>query len=132
MRPTTLSLYLFFLVALPVFAGNEAVLRTIAAHSTNPEGCERQQLLSYLKHEDVRVRSAALDLLELVTGSDFGLDPWLQPSDVPAEVQAALAEWAAAEELVGDVAKAPEPAHLADAVVLLRSADPDTQRRICL
>lgn len=132
MRPTTLPLYLFFLVALPVFAGNEAVLRTIAAHSTNPEGCERQQLLSYLKHEDVRVRSAALDLLELVTGSDFGLDSWLQPSDVPAEVQAALAEWAAAEELVGDVAKAPEPAQLADAVVLLRSADPDTQRRICL
>lgn len=132
MRPTTLPLCLFFLVSVPVFAGSEAALRSIAAHGSNPEGCERQQLLNYLKHEDVRVRSAALDLLELVTGRDFGLDPWLQPAALPAEVQAALAEWAAAEELVGDVAKAPEPAQLADAVVLLRTADPDTQRRICL
>ena len=38
------------------------------------------------------MRSAALDLLELVTGRDFGLDPWLQPTEVPADVQAALAQ----------------------------------------
>lgn len=132
MRPTTLPFCLLYLAALPVIAGNEAVLRSIAAHNVNPEGCERRELLGYLKHEDVRVRSAALDLLELVTGRDFGLDPWLQPTEVPDDVQAALAEWAAAEELVGDEAKAPEPAQLADAVVLLRAADPDTQRRICL
>ena len=132
MRPTTLPFCLLYLAALPVIAGNEAVLRSIAAHNVNPEGCERRELLGYLKHEDVRVRSAALDLLELVTGRDFGLDPWVLPADVPADVQSALAEWAAAEELVGDVAKAPEPVQLADAVVLLRAADPDTQRRICL
>lgn len=132
MRPTTLPLCLFILTSLPVIAGNEVALQSIAAHSSNPEGCERRELLGYLKHEDVRVRSAALDLLELVTGRDFGLDPWLQPADVPESVQTALAEWAAAEELVGDVVKAPEPAQLADAVVLLRAADPDTQRRICL
>ena len=39
--------------------------------------------------------------------------------DVPQAVQQALHEWAAAEELVGDAALAPEPAQLADAVVLL-------------
>ena len=132
MRLTTLPFCLFVLAALPVTADSDAVLRSIAAHHANPEGCERRELLGYLKHDDVRVRSAALDLLELVTGRDFGLDPWLKPVEVPENVQAALAEWAAAEELVGDVAKAPEPAQLADAVVLLRAADPDTQRRICL
>jgi hypothetical protein len=97
MRPTTLPFCLFYLAALPVIAGNEAVLRSIAAHNAAPEGCERRELLGYLKHEDVRVRSAALDLLERVTGRDFGLDPWLQPTEVPDDVQAALAEWAAAE-----------------------------------
>ena len=132
MRPTTLLYALALVALLPPVAGSAADLRRISALMSSPESCERQTLLDFLRHDDVRVRSAALDLLETVTGRDFGLDPWLPPAEVPQAVQQALSEWAAAEELVGDAAKAPEPAQLADAVVLLRAADPDTQRRICL
>ncbi len=133
MHPTTLLCGLALLTSVTAVAADSATgLKWIASQLNSPEACERRALLGYLRHEDVRVRSAALDLLETVTGRDFGIDPWLAPADVPQEVQQALNEWAAAEELVGDAVKAPEPQQLADAVVLLRSTDPDTQRRVCL
>lgn len=133
MHPTTLLCGLALLSPVTATAadGNSG-LKWIAAQQSSPESCERRVLLGYLQHEDVRVRSAALDLLESVIGHDFGIDPWLPPDEVPPEVQKALNEWVAAEELVGDAAKAPAPQQLADAVVLLRSTDPDTQRRVCL
>lgn len=132
MRPTTLILPLFACQLLLHPAGASEELRRIASWSAAPESCVRRELLEHIRHEDVRVRSAALDLLELITGRDFGLDPWLPPSEVPADVRRALDEWAAVDELVGDVARAPEPGQVREAVVLLRSADPDTQRRVCL
>ncbi len=131
MRPTTLLSPLILTMLLHSVCGAADDLRSISALMSNPESCERRVLLDYLRHDDVRVRSAALDLLEMVTGRDFGLDPWLPPAEVPQTVQQELTEWATAEELIGELVKAPEPAQLADTVVLLRTADPDTQRRIC-
>ena len=132
MRPTTLLLHLFVCQLLLYPAGASEELRRIASWAAAPESCVRRELMEHIRHEDVRVRSAALDLLELITGRDFGLDPWLPPSEVPEAVQRALDEWAAVDELVGDVARRPEPEQVLEAVVLLRSADPDTQRRVCL
>lgn len=100
--------------------------------ANNPDGCERPLLLQYLRHEDVRVRSAALDLLESVTGKDFGLDPWLPPAKVPQNVQQELEAWSRAGDSLGSAGQPPTPEQLADAIALLRTADPDTQRRICL
>lgn len=107
-------------------------LRAIAEWQKAPDLCERRLLVQKLQHEDVRVRSAALDLLEEVTGRDFGLDPWLLPADVPQEVQKALAEWAALDEMLGADAAPPSAEQVRESVALLRSADPDTRRRICL
>lgn len=132
MTPATLRYSVALLPLLLPMAGGAEPLREIAAWSQAPESCERQELVQYLRHENVRVRSAALDLLELITGRDFGLDPWLPPAEVPEAVQKALAEWAAAEEMAGNPAVAPEAGQLAATVALLRTADPDTQRRICL
>lgn len=70
-------------------------LQQIAIWTANPESCERAALLELLKNKDVRVRSAALDLLESVTGKDFGLDPWVAPNKVPHEVQQALVDFLA-------------------------------------
>jgi len=100
--------------------------------ANDPASCERPLLLQYLRHEDVRVRSAALDLLESVTGKDFGLDPWLSPAEVPQNVQEELEAWSRAGDSLGSAGQPPTPEQLADAIALLRTADPDTQRRICL
>ena len=131
MPTTRITPYICLPLLLAVAAGAEP-LREIAAWSRAPESCERRALVQHLSHEDVRVRSAALDLLELITGRDFGLDPWLAPADVPADVRKSLEEWSKAEELAGDMATAPDTAQLAATVSLLRTADPDTQRRLCL
>ena len=113
-------------------AADVAPLKQIANWTRNPEACERAVLLTYLRSNDVRVRSAALDLLESVTGKDFGLDPWLAPAAVPAEVQQALQQWAEVESKLGAPATAPDAAKLQEAVAVLRSADADTMRRVCL
>ncbi len=130
--PSTRITSLIYLPLLLTIASGAEPLREIAAWQRSPESCERRALLQHLRHEDVRVRSAALDLLEFITGRDFGLDPWLAPAEVPEEVQRALEEWSAVEESAGDAATAPEPEQLAATVALLRTADPDTQRRLCL
>lgn len=129
MKPATR--YLLLPLLLTVATGAEP-LREISTWTRQPETCERRALLQYLRHDDVRVRSAALDLLEFLTGKDFGLDPWLVPADVPQPVQKELDTWAAAEEMAGDPATAPDAARLNTTVALLRTADPDTQRRLCL
>ena len=102
MPTTRITPYICLPLLLAVAAGAEP-LREIAAWSRAPESCERRALVQHLSHEDVRVRSAALDLLELITGRDFGLDPWLAPADVPADVRKSLEEWSKAEELAGKV-----------------------------
>ncbi len=107
-------------------------LQQIAIWTANPESCERAALLELLKNKDVRVRSAALDLLESVTGKDFGLDPWVAPNKVPHEVQQALQEWAAVDSMLGDSSVAPSEEQLRDAIAVLKNADPDTMRRLCV
>lgn len=107
-------------------------LEELSHWDKNLDTCERTALLQYLGHEDIRVRSAARDLLESVTGKDFGLDPWLEPQQVPRQVRVQLEEWAHAGESLGSAAQEPTPAQLQEAIILLRTADPDTQRRICL
>ncbi len=109
-----------------------APLQRLSAWEKQPETCQRAELLGYLRDEDVRVRSAALDLLESVTGRDFGLDPWLPPAEVPAEVAQKLDAWAAAEQNLGKPGEKPGEEQLRHAVALLRDADPDTLRRTCL
>lgn len=120
------------LLLLPFRAAGADELGTIATWQAQPYTCERPLLVKFLRHEDVRVRSAALDLLEMATGRDFGVDPWLQPSQLAPEVQKALDEWASVEEMLGEDAEAPSAEKVAEAVALLRMADPDTQRRVCL
>ena len=115
-----------------VSAAEASPLKQIATWTRHPESCERAVLLTYLRSNDVRVRSAALDLLESVTGKDFGLDPWLAPAAVPAEVQQALQQWAEVESKLGAPATAPDAAKLREAVAVLRTADADTMRRVCL
>lgn len=111
---------------------DEPALEQLQLWDKNPDACNRAALLQYLRHQDIKVRSAALDLLESVTGKDFGLDPWLAPQEAPAPVQQALEEWVHAGDSLGSAGQAPTPGQLREAMALLRTADPDTQRRICL
>ncbi len=129
MRPATH--YLLLPLLLMMATGAEP-LREIDNWTRQPESCERRALLLHLRHEDVRVRSAALDLLELITGKDFGLDPWLAPADVPQPVQQELEAWAGAEEMAGEPVGAPAAEQVRMTVGLLRTADSDTQRRLCM
>ncbi len=120
------------LLLLPATHAVPAPLQRLASWEKSPESCQRAELLGYLRHEDVRVRSAALDLLESVTGRDFGFDPWLPPAEQPAEVSQQLEAWAAAEQSLGKAGEKPGEEQLRHAVALLRDADPDTLRRTCL
>ena len=61
MHPTT---HFLLLPLLLMMATGAEPLREIATWTRQPESCERRALLQHLRHEDVRVRSAALDLLE--------------------------------------------------------------------
>lgn len=117
---------------LPASGSGEEPLSVIQRWRQAPESCERGELVRFLQHEDIRVRSAALDLLESVTGSDFGLDPWLAPADVPEDVVRSLTDWCRVEESLGSSGQPPTQAQLAEAIAVLKTADPDTQRRICL
>lgn len=120
------------LLAWPALGAEGSPLDRLEAWNKNPDTCERTALLQYLGHEDIRVRSAARDLLESVTGKDFGLDPWLEPQQVPQQVRQELEAWAHAGESLGSAGQEPTPGQLQEAIALLRTADPDTQRRICL
>lgn len=118
------------LAAAPVMG--EDALKQIQAWVRTPEQCSRAQLLEYLRSDDIRVRSAALDFLENVSGQDFGLDAWLPPSEVPQHVQQALQKWCDLEEKVASANAVPTAQQTQESVELLRTADPDTARRICL
>ncbi len=118
------------LASLP--AMGEDALKQIQTWAQAPEQCSRPQLLKYLRSDDIRVRSAALDFLENVSGQDFGLDVWLPPSDVPQHVQDALQKWCDLEQKVASAHAAPTPQQTQESVELLRTADPDTARRVCL
>ncbi len=120
------------LLLLSAAADTPQPLQRIAQWQKSPESCRRAELLDYLRDDNLRVRSAALDLLEAVTGRDFGLDPWLKPDEVPASVQQQLAAWAAAEAGLGAAGQPPDEEQVRHAVALLRDADPDTLRRTCL
>lgn len=131
MRFSLCALSVLPLLPLSLAADESDALRRIASWEAEPERCERALLLEDLRSADVRVRSAALDFLESVTGSDFGLDPWLRPEEVPAEVSRRLEKWAAAGKGLGDAAARPTEQQLRDAVAMLYEADADTLRRIC-
>lgn len=131
MRFSLCALSVLPLLPLSLAADESDALRRIASWEAEPERCERALLLEDLRSADVRVRSAALDFLESVTGSDFGLDPWLRPEEVPAEVSRRLEKWAAAGKGLGDAAARPTEQQLRDAVSMLYEADADTLRRIC-
>lgn len=131
MRFSLCALSVLPLLPLSLAADESDALRRIASWEAEPERCERALLLEDLRSDDVRVRSAALDFLESVTGSDFGLDPWLRPEEVPAEVSRRLEKWAAAGKGLGDAAARPTEQQLCDAVAMLYEADADTLRRIC-
>ncbi len=115
-----------------VSAMGEDALKQIQTWVRTPEQCSRAQLLQYLRSDDIRVRSAALDFLENVSGQDFGLDAWLPPSEVPQHVQEALQQWCELEEKTAFAHAAPTAQQTQECVELLRTADPDTARRICL
>ncbi len=132
MRPSLRFLPVLPLLMLTATHAAPAPLQQLAAWEKQPAGCKRAELLGYLRSEDLRVRSAALDLLESVTGRNFGLDPWLPPAEVPAEVVQQLEAWAAAEQGLGKPGEKADAEQLRHAVALLRDADPDTLRRTCL
>lgn len=126
------SLGVLSLLALSLQADELDPLGRIAEWERQPVLCERAVLLGFLRSDDVRVRSAALDLLEDMTGRDFGLDPWLEPSQVPESVRRELDEWAAAERMLGVPLSHPDEQQLRDAMAMLRDADADTLRLVCL
>lgn len=126
------SLGVLSLLALSLQADEVDPLGRIAEWERQPVLCERAVLLGFLRSDDVRVRSAALDLLENMTGRDFGLDPWLEPSQVPESVRRELDEWAAAERMLGAPLSHPDEQQLRDAMAMLRNADADTLRLVCL
>lgn len=107
-------------------------IERLAGWNQNPDACQRQELIEYLRHSDIRVRSAALDLLESVTGQDFGIDPWIEPTHVPPNIQQLLDTWGKLDEDLGSAERPPTPEVLSEVMLRLREADPDTQRRICL
>lgn len=132
MRFSLCALSVLPLLPLSLAADESDALRRIASWEAEPERCERALLIRDLRCSDLRVRSAALDFLESVTGSDFGLDPWLSPEDVPEEVRRRLDVWAAADSRLGESDVRPSERQLRDAVAMLHEADADTLRRICL
>ena len=110
----------------------EDALKQIQAWVQAPDTCSREQLLGYLSSKDIRVRSAALDFLENVTGQDFGLDAWLAPDEVPQPVRDALRQWSELATPLVERSAVPTPQQTQEHLELLRTADPDTARRICL
>lgn len=118
--------------ALCPMVGADDAAQILQKWEKNPQLCNRAQLLEFLRSDDVRIRSSAVDFLESVTGDDFGLDPWLAPHQVPEPIQQRLRDWGAVEASLGAANVAPTPEQIRETVAILRTADADTARRICL
>lgn len=94
-----------------------------------PSLYERRELVRQVLAPALATRCAALDLLESLSGRDFGIDPWLPPSGVPASARQALDDWARSGAPFLHTAAEPTEDKMREAAALLASADDETRER---
>ena len=76
--------------------GRRTVLDALKAR----DGFPKAALVSRLRHPELAIRLAALEILEGAAGKDFGFDPWVATPDDPANTlaMAAWQTWAKGDE----------------------------------
>lgn len=94
-----------------------------------PSLYERRELVRQVLSPALATRCAALDLLESLSGHDFGIDPWMPPSDVSASARQALDDWAGSDAPFLNTAAEPTEDRMREAAALLASSDDETRER---
>lgn len=97
----------------------------------NAATCPRTALIAQLSRPSLKTRCAALDLLEDLTGNDFGFDPWLPPSEIPAEIIQALQDWSKSDSGFLNISQAPDAEQTNRAIAIFLSADDEMKERTC-
>lgn len=97
----------------------------------NAATCPRETLVAQLSSPSLKTRCAALDLLEDLTGNDFGFDPWLPPSEIPAATRQALQDWSKSDTGFLNTSQAPDTEQINRAVAIFLTADDEIRERTC-
>ena len=103
----------------------------LAAWRNNAAACPREALVAQLSSPSLKTRCAALDLLEDLTGNDFGFDPWLPPSEIPAETRKALQDWSKSDAGFLNTSHPPDAEQINRAIAIFLSADDEMRERTC-
>lgn len=103
----------------------------LAAWRNNAAACPREALVAQLSSPSLKTRCAALDLLEDLTGNDFGFDPWLPPSEIPAETRQALQDWSKSDAGFLNTSHPPDAEQINRAIAIFLSADDEMRERTC-
>lgn len=103
----------------------------LAAWRNNAAACPREALVAQLSSPSLKTRCAALDLLEDLTGNDFGFDPWLPPSEIPAETRQALQDWSRSDAGFLNTSHPPDAEQINRAIAIFLSADDEMRERTC-